>query len=213
MFRRALCGALLCTVAPLAGQASTFTTLRGADTIATEEFERADVQLAGSLTRVAGEARERVRYRATLVEDQSAPLLELTAWRAGDPEESPARQMVRVIFKDDSVAVDDVSRWGGVGTRLLPTRHAALPFLNLSTAFLELATRRLAQSGRDSLTAPFFNLGGGQTVDGTLRRISPDSTALRLGPVEFRFAVDGAGRILGGAVPSQQLTITRTGAP
>lgn len=213
MSRLALCAALLGAAAPLAGQAATFTILRGADTIATETFERADVQLSGSLTRGASESRERLRYRATLVDDQSAPLVELSAWRATDPEESPARQTARVIFKGDSVAVDDASRWGGVQTRLLPTRPAAVPYLNLSMAFLELATRRLAASGRDSLTVPFFNLGGGQTVDGTVRRAGADSTLLHLGPVDFHLAVDRAGRILGGSVPAQQLTITRAAAP
>ena len=153
--------------------------------------------------------RERVRYRATIVDDQSAPLLELTAWRADDPEESPARQTVRVIFKDDSVAVDDVNRWGGVMTRVLPTRPAAVPYLNLSIGFLELATRRLAASRVDSLPVPFFNLGGGQTVVGGVRRLGADSAAVRLGAVEFRVAVDAAGRILGGRVPSQGLLIAR----
>ena len=210
MVRPPLLAALLLAALPLAAQeATTFTITREADTVASEAFAHAPAELTGSLTRVSGTVRERVRYRATIVDDQSAPLLELTAWRADDPEESPARQTVRVIFKDDSVAVDDVNRWGGVMTRVLPTRPAAVPYLNLSIGFLELATRRLAASRVDSLPVPFFNLGGGQTVVGGVRRLGADSAAVRLGAVEFRVAVDAAGRILGGRVPSQGLLIAR----
>ncbi|MBK6781536.1 MAG: hypothetical protein IPG75_18670 [Gemmatimonadetes bacterium] len=210
MVRPPLLAVLLLAALPLAAQESaTFTITRDADTVASEAFAHAPAELTGSLTRVSGTVRERVRYRATIVDDQSAPLLELTAWRADDPEESPARQTVRVIFKDDSVAVDDVNRWGGVMTRVLPTRPAAVPYLNLSIGFLELATRRLAASRVDSLPVPFFNLGGGQTVVGGVRRLGADSAAVRLGAVEFRVAVDAAGCILGGRVPSQGLLIAR----
>lgn len=202
-------GLILATRALTAQEQGGFTILRDGDTLATERFARVEVQLSGTLTRPSGSARERIRYRATLVEDQSAPLVELDAWRADDPEESPARQTVRVIFKDDSVAIDDVNRWGGVMTRVLPTRPAAVPFLNLSTALLELATRRLAAGRADSVTIPFFNLGGGQTATGTARRLGADSALVRLGATEFRLAVDGTGRIQGGAVPAQRLVIRR----
>lgn len=213
MVRPSLLAAMLLAALPLAAQeATTFTITRDADTVASEAFARAATELTGSLTRMSGTVRERVRYRASVVDDQSAPLLELTAWRADDPEESPARQTVRVIFKDDSVAVDDVNRWGGVMTRVLPTRPAAVPYLNLSIGFLELATRRLVASRADSLPVPFFNLGGGQTVVGGVRRLGADSAAVRLGAVEFRVAVDEDGRILGGRVPAQGLVIAR-GAP
>lgn len=205
--------AVLLAPAALAGQESGgFTILHGADTIAVESFTRQDVELKGRLLRGMGAARERVQYRATLVDDGSAPLVELSAWRGDDPEGAPARQTARVIFKDDSAAVDDASRTAGVMTRVLPTQRAAIPYLNLSTAWLEQVTRRLLASPGDSLTIPFFNLGGGQTVTGTARRYATDSATVRLGAVEFRFKVDPQGRILGGAVPSQGLLIQRVPA-
>jgi hypothetical protein len=188
-----------------------FTVLHGKDTVAVERFSREDVTLIGSLVRRSnGAVLDRVHYQATLVDDQSAPLIELSAWRGEDPENSPARQTARLIFRNDSVAVDDASRDNGVVTRILPTARGALPYLNLSAAFLEQATRRAAGPRSDSLAMPFFNLGGGQTVTGTVRRIRGDSAAIRLGAVEFRLRVDTTGRILGGTVPSQGLTIVRT---
>jgi hypothetical protein len=207
----AIAVACLLSPAALAAQESGgFAVLHGADTVAIESFARQDVELKGRLLRGGGrQGRERVQYRATLVDDGSAPLLELSAWRADDPEGAPARQTVRVIFKDDSVAVDDASRTSGVMTRVLPTERAAIPYLNLSTAWMEQVTRRLLASPGDSLAVPFFNLGGGQTVTGMARRFAVDSASVRLGSVEFLFRVDPQGRILGGAVPAQGLLILR----
>lgn len=196
-----------------AQEAGGFAIVRGADTIAVEQWSREDVSLKGSLLRGAGSpaTRERLHYQATLVDDESAPLVELSVWRGDDPDDRPARQTARLIFKDDSVAVDDMRAGSGVATRVLPTSRAAIPYLNLSVAFLEQATRRAARQHADSLSVPFFNLGGGQTIVGQLARLGADSSALRLGGVEFRLRVDGTGRILGGAVPAQGLTIVRSG--
>lgn len=207
--------AIACLLSPaaLAAQESGgFAVLHGADTVAIESFTRQDVELKGRLLRGAGQSRERVQYRATLVDDGSAPLVELSAWRGDDAEDAHARQTVRVIFKDDSAAVDDASGKTGVMTRILPTQRAAIPYLNLSTAWMEQVTRRLLASPGDSLAVPFFNLGGGQTVTGMARRYAADSASVRLGSVEFRFRVDPQGRILGGAVPAQGLLITRAPA-
>lgn len=206
-----LCGLVASSTVPVRAQESgAFAVVRGADTVAVERFSRQEDELSGSLTRVSGaSARERVRYRAALLADASAPVIDLSAWRSEDPEDSPARQTTRLIFKGDSVAVDDASRWGGVRTVVLPTARAAVPYLNLSIAFLEQATRRAGQAHSDSLAIPFFNLGGGQTVVGVVRRTAPDSAAVLIGTVEFRLRVDGSGRILGGTVPSQGLTIAR----
>jgi hypothetical protein len=186
-----------------------FAVLHGADTVAIETFTRQDVELRGRLLRGAAPARERVQYRATLVDDGSAPLVELSVWRGDDPETARARQTARVIFKDDSVAVDDAAGNGGLLTRIFPTQRAAIPYLNLSTAWMEQVTRRLLASPGDSLPVPFFNLGGGQTVTGLARRVAVDSASVRLGAIEFRFQVDPQGRILGGAVPAQGLLILR----
>ena len=126
-----------------AQQQEGFTVLRGADTIAVEHYTRDTFELAGSLVRSAGrDARERVRYRITMLEDGSTPLLELSTWRAEDSEETAARQTTRVIFKDDSVAVDEANVWSGVRTFVLPTTRNPVPYLNLSVAILEQATRR-----------------------------------------------------------------------
>jgi hypothetical protein len=202
---------LLACSGPLSAQeVGRFLVIRDNDTVAVEEYARDSSGLRGTLVRLAGpEARERLRYRATVLPDQSAPLLEVSAWRAADPMESPARQTARMVFKDDSVAVDDVTRWDGARTRILPTTRAAIPYLNLSTAWLEQATRRAAGDQNGSESISFFNLGGGQTVEGLVWKMGADSAGIRIGSVEFRLQVDSAGRILGGGVPAQRLRISR----
>lgn len=190
-----------------------FAVLRGGDTVAVESFTREPVELSGTLLRgTSAGTGDRVKYHAVLVEDESAPLVELSAWRRDDPERSSARQTSRIIFKDDSVAVDDMTG-SGLRTVVLPTERAAIPYLNLSIAFLELATRRAAASAAaDSVRMPFFNLSGGQTVVGSVRRLGSDSALVSLGTVEFRLKVDAHGRILGGTLPAQGLRIIRHGA-
>jgi hypothetical protein len=197
-----------------AQEAGGFVIVRGADTIAAEQWSREDVSLKGSLVRGVGApaSRERLQYQATLVDDGSAPLVELSVWRGDDAGDHAARQTVRLIFKDDSVAIDDMRAGAGVMTRVLPTTRAAIPYLNLSVAFLEQATRRAAQQHADTLSVPFFNLGGGQTLVGSLARLGADSTALRFAGVEFRLRTDAGGHILGGAVPAQGLLILRSDA-
>lgn len=212
MLRPTVVFAVMLVIPALLGaqEAAGFTVLRHGDTVAVERYTREHYALDGSLTRsIPGDARERVNYQVTLLEDGSAPLLELSAWRAEDPAESPARQTTRVIFKDDSVAVDVVNRATGIRTIIFPTAVAAVPYLNLSIAFLEMATRRRVAADSDSLAVPFFNLGGGQTVTGVVRRLGADSTLLQIGAVEFRLRVDPDGRILGGELPAQGLTISR----
>ena len=196
-----------------AQDAGGFFVLRGSDTVAVEEFSRGPIELTGTLLRgTSSAAGDRVRYHAVLVDDQSAPLIELTLWRRDDPERASARETSRVIFKDDSVAIDDISS-NGLRTLILPTQRAPIPYLNLSIAFLEQATRRAARrGGRDSVPMPFFNLSGGQTVVGSVRRLGADSALVVLGTVEFRLQVDGQGRILGGTLPAQGLRIIRHGA-
>jgi hypothetical protein len=202
---------LLCLVTPPlnAQEQGVFVVTKGLDTLAVEVSRRDSIELRGTLTRRQGEVGERVRYRATILEDESAPLVDLSVWRIDDPEESPARQSVRVIFKDDSVAVDEANRWGGLTTRVMGTERAAIPYFAGSIALLELVTRRAAGEPSGDAVVPVFNLGGGQTVHGRVHRVAADSVTLTIGTVEYRLQVDQAGRILGGIVPGQDLRLSR----
>ena len=185
-----------------------FAFMRNTDTITVERVTRSATELSGELV-IPPRERERTRYRATLLPDGTAPLLEVSVWRGTDPEGAPARQMTRVIFKEDSVAVDDITS-GGLKTLLFHTARGAVPYLNLSVAFLEQAVLRARAGGksRDAMVQ-FFGLSNGQTVAGTVASPDPTHARLRLGEVEFQLVLDSRGRILSGTVPAQGLTITR----
>lgn len=187
-----------------------FVVLRGSDTIVVEAFVRTAHELRGDLVKIAGEP-QRTRYRASLMDDGSMPLIEFSVWNGLEEQSvASARQTGRVLFKGDSAAVDEADWAGGLKTHLFGTEPGALAYMNLSFAFMEQATRRAASLKSDSASVPFFNLGGGQTLDGTVTRLGTDSALVRLGSVGFRLRVDPEGRIMGGAVPSQGLLVTRT---
>jgi hypothetical protein len=186
----------------------TFVVMRQTDTLAVEQYDHAGNELRGTLV-LPSRGRERQRYHVVLAPDGLPVLVEVSAWRGDDPTESPPRQRTRVIFKDDSVSVDDLTPRGMV-TLVLPTVRGAIPYLNLSFGLLEEATVRAARQTRDSLPVPFFNLGGGQTVIGAVKRVGRDSALVSIGTVEFHLQVDTSGRLLGGGIPAQQLTFMRS---
>lgn len=187
--------------------------LANRDTIADESFRADSTGTGGTITRGLGPRRERIKYHLTEI-DGATPLVELSVWRGEDPPEMKPRQNVRVIFKGDSVAIDEANDRTGVNTNLFKTEQNAVAYLNLSTVFLEVATRRAAKSvGMAPVSIPFFDLNGGKTVVGSVKPLSSDSTVVAIGGVELRFKVDAKGRILGGSVPAQNITIVRGGVP
>jgi len=194
---------------------SVFVIRRGADTIATEELARTPTELTGTLTFHVASVRSEW-YHAVVGPDATVALVEVSVREGVDSGLVKARvaQRTRLIFRGDSVAVDDVTGHG-METRVLSTQAGAVPYLNLSFGLLEQAIRRAAVLGRDSVKVAFFNLsgsasqGGGGTVIGTVSRIGADSVMLDLGSVEFRMRVDAGGRLLGGGIPAQRLSFER----
>jgi hypothetical protein len=193
---------------------SRFVILHGSDTVATEELNRTDTELHGTL--VFRGAKTTELYRAVVAPDETVPLVEVTVREAAASSAEKARitRQARIIFRNDSVAIDDIGNHG-LETRVLATQAGAVPYINLSFGLLEQAIRRAAVLGKDSVRVAFFNLsgsasqGGGATVVGTVSRLGGDSMSLDLGQVQFRFRVDSQGRLLSGGIPAQRLSFTR----
>jgi hypothetical protein len=193
----------------------TFLVRRGADTIATEEFSRRGVELQGRLLFKAHKFLSE-RYRAVVAPDATVPLVEVTVRNGPDSGTVQAKfsQRTRIVFRDDSVAIDDMGS-RGLKTLVLGTERGAMPYLNLSFALLEQAVQRARTLGRTGAEVPFFNLSGtdrqsGQTVWGKITFLGSDSVAVGIGTVEFRLLVDPEGRLLGGGIPAQNLIVERT---
>jgi hypothetical protein len=196
------------------GDSGTFLIRRGADTVATEEFTRSGVALDGRLLFKAHKHLSE-RYHAIVAPDGTLPLVEVTVRNGPDSGSVQAKftQRTRVVFRDDSVAVDDAGG-RGLKTLVLGTERGAMPYINLSFALLEQAVRRARMFGAGGAEVPFFNLSGtgrqsGQTVRGKVTPVGNDSVAVAIGAVEFRLSVDSEGRLLGGGIPAQQLTVER----
>ncbi len=202
----------LCPAAPLTAQtvadSGTFLIRHGDTTVATEKFSRTATSLAGTLSLVNSRNTFH-RYNLVVAPDASVPLVEVTVREDADSGRIKGRVVhrARVIFKEDSAAVDAVigSR---IETRVFGTERGAVPYLNMSFAMLEQAIRRSRVSGAPG-NVPFFNLGGGQTVSGKLTPLGVDSLNLAIGDVNFHLRVDPTGRVLGGSIPAQNVVVMR----
>jgi hypothetical protein len=198
--------------APLAAQADsgTFVIRHGADTVATEHFTRTATSLNGTLA-IRNARRTSQAYEAVVAPDASVALIQVIVRENADSGRVQGKvvQRVRVIFKEDSAAVDDVTN-NGLQTRVFGTGRGAVPYLNLSFALLEQAVRRARAASPPTSAVPFFNLGGGQTLDAKVSPLGADSLSVDIGSVEFHLKVDASGRILGGSIPAQQVVADRT---
>jgi hypothetical protein len=202
------------TAAP-ASDSGTFVIRHGSDTVATEQFARTATSLNGTLAIRNAKGTSQV-YKVVLAPDASVPLIEVTVRESLDSGRVKGKvvQQARVIFKEDSAAVDDISG-RGLQTRVFGTERGAIPYLNLSFALLEQAVRRSRATASGSSVpgrVAFFNLGGGQTLDAKVSRLGADSLTVAIGSVEFHLKVDAAGRVLGGRIPSQGVVVERVGS-
>jgi len=191
--------------APLAAQtpvdSGTFVVRHGEDTVATERFTRRDTNIEGVLA-IRNYRNTSQRYTAVIAPDATVPMIDVAVREDSDSGRVKQKlvQRARVIFREDSAAVDAIISQN-IETRVFGTQRGAIPYLNMSFALLEQAVRRTRMPGAAADTVPFFNLGGGQTVSAKVKPVGTDSVALDIGKVEYRLKVDRAGKVLGGAIP------------
>lgn len=180
------------------------------DTVATERFSRTATTITGTLALRNAVATSQW-YTAVLAPDGTVPMIEVTVREDADSGRVKARVVsrARVVFKEDSAAVDEVNG-AGLKTFVLGTHRGAIPYLNLSFALLEQAVRQ-ARARSSASQVPLFNLGGGQTVDGKVAALGADSVSLAIGKVEYHIRLDPAGRLLGARIPAQNLVVDRIG--
>jgi hypothetical protein len=194
--------------AQAAADSGRFIVRHAGDTVAIERFSRTGIKLEGTLA-LRNPKKTSEHYSAVIAPDATLPLIEVTVRQGADsgPVKAKIVQRARVIFKEDSVAVDEVGD-AGLLTRVFGTEEGAMPYLNLSFALLEQAVRRGRMTGGGSHLA-LFNLGGGQTLSARMSRLGRDSLQLDIGDIRFHLRVDGKGRVLGGRIPSQNLVVER----
>jgi hypothetical protein len=192
---------------PAASESAGFVLTRGRDTVAVERFERFDVSWKGTL--ILPRERELAQQWSVVTgPDGSVPLVEVTVTeKPTEPKMKPRIiTRTRLIVRDDSVAVDQMTS-NGLVTRILPTMAGARPYLNLSFALIELAVQAAPRA--EVVEIPFFNVDGGQTATGTLRRNADGSALLTLGTTEITLTLD-ADRIRSASIQAQGLKVERT---
>ena len=191
-----------------------FVVRRGADTVVVERFALTRDLLSGDIdVRRQGS----IEYQASLdFPTQTVTRILVGVVPANTPK-GTATQRATAVFRGDSVIVENVS---GDSTRTsrYATQAGAVPYLNPSMAMAEQIVRRARVVGgpqgrpANPVPLPVFVAGtGGQTVVATVTFAGEDSVQLNLAGTALRFAIDRSLRIVGGAVPSQGLTIVRTG--
>jgi hypothetical protein len=204
--------AILAVPASLSAQATadsgSFVVRHAGDTVAIEQFSRTGLKLEGTLA-LRNPKKTSEHYSAVIAPDATLPLIEVTVRQGADsgPVKAKIVQRARVIFKEDSAAVDEVGD-AGLVTRVFGTEEGAIPYLNLSFALLEQAVRR-GRMMRGASHLAFFNLGGGRTVSARMSPLGSDSLRLDIGDIRFHLRVDREGRVLGGRIPSQNVVVNR----
>ena len=191
-----------------AAQQEAFIMLRGADTIAIEAFRRTPGRLDVDL--VERMSKSRVTFAMTVGSAGLVSRVENQFRRADAPAGAKPAQTATLLMVGDSV-IADITGASGTTTQRLGTRRGALPYVNPSTAIVELMLARARVIGGDSVAIPMFFVAGGMTVPATVRRLGADSAVVSFAPgQDFRVATDRSDRVLGGVIPSQGLRVIRT---
>jgi dienelactone hydrolase len=201
--------ALLLTVAsPIAAAAQqvesgAFLILAKGDTAVIDRFRRTDARLEGS---VSAKGQPRIDYVAELGANNSVKTLTLNIFGASAKLDDAPLQTVKIVMRNDSAFVDVGGR-----SQSFATKPGALPGLNNGMAIAEQFTRR-ARSIGGATEIPYFALAGGVTLPMRVTPIGTDSLVASVAGQDQRFKVDAVGRLLGGAIPKQQLAFVRVSA-
>lgn len=188
-----------------AGDDAAFILVVGADTFGVETFSRTPRAITGE---IVGRQIGRLSYTATLAPDALITRWEMSAWLPGAAADAPPVQEADFAFRGDSVIVD-ISAAGATQTQRFQTEAGALPTYPTSIVLLEQAVRRARVIGGDTVEIPLFTIAGGMTTSAAVARLGQDSVTITVGFSQVRLRVDDEGRILGGTIPAQNLTIHR----
>src|SRR5262249_54253748 len=140
-----------------------------------------------------------------------ASRLVATTRRAVDPPTATPVSVIDAAFTKDSV-IAVVTSNGTPQTQRVSVPPGAMPYVNPSFALLEQALIRAKSLGGAKVELPLLNVSGGQPIPTTVTWSGMDSAVVTMAGSQVRLAVDGEGRIRGGQIVAQRLTIERVGA-
>jgi dienelactone hydrolase len=178
----------------------------GSDTIAVERASRTGAQLEGKL--LIRSPAIRIGQQVTLTDSSTVERV-VTTVGVGATGDS-VQQRAELTLRGDSASshVEDTRAPVPMADRRFKITRGAIPFVNLSGLSLELILRRARALGGDTARVPLLLIGG-QDVSAMVTRLGADSAVVSLGGVALRARTDGEGRLLGAAVPSQNVVFER----
>jgi dienelactone hydrolase len=183
---------------------------RGGDTAIVERVTIGRETVSGHLF---SQGAPSVSYVATVVATPAGPTVPMLTFRVfgpGAPPDAAPLQVGSMRIGADSATVE-AGTGNGLGQRAtVAVSGSPLPLLNGSMAMANLMIARARASTLRPFKGKFhFLQGPGVPLDATIEFIGTDSVTLSLMGVVHRFAIDAAGQITGGSIPSQGVTISR----
>ncbi|MDB4906708.1 MAG: hypothetical protein JWO05_1492 [Gemmatimonadetes bacterium] len=184
----------------LATERSNYVLLLGKDTLGLERVQRTPGHFEGELLVKVGGVR--VRYDGDVSDNGLVTRVRLLTARTNTTDTS-VYQAAEFRLVGDSVLADITPRGGSTVHQSRAIERGALPYLNPSAFFLELAVRRALMVGGDSVTFPSLQAAGGAVVPMTVLRLAKDSVRLLVGQGVMTIALSRDARLVG-ALESRQ---------
>ncbi len=178
-----------------------FYLLSGRDTVFAERSVRGPATLAGDFA--DAKRGSHIAYAAWLDSTGRVMRLETRTFVTGADTVGRAST---ITFAGDSVRVNV-----GDGPRTVAVAPGAMAIINASPAFLEQLVRhgRAIAHGGTTVTFPVFIVQANLVTPVTVGFAGADSVVVQFANVALRLAVSGDGKLLGGDVPAQRLSIVR----
>jgi dipeptidyl aminopeptidase/acylaminoacyl peptidase len=180
-----------------------FAILKDGDTVVTERFVRAPAGIQGTLHI---KNQPRFDYFVATAPGELTTAFTLSIFATGAAESAEPVQRIPMSLHGDTVFAQTTA-----GAQRIPTRYGAIMSFPNAMSLVELATRRARALGGTG-EFPWFSVSNGGTVTAKVTSVGADSMIVVIATQESRFAVDAIGRILGGYIPSQKLTVVRLDA-
>ena len=172
--------------------------LGGTDTVVSERSSRTAAELRGEFL-AAG---TRIAYVATLTTGALITRLEVHTYR-------PATDTVGTTATFTVLGDSVLTQVGTAPPVRRPGAAGGLLVINPSVAFFEQVLLRAAALGGDSAGFPVLVVGAPAALPMVVTRAGKDSAVMRLAGVSIPVAVSPTGRLLGGAIPAQGISIIR----
>ena len=188
-------------------EAGGFVLKQGETTVASERYLRTDHELDVDM---ALPNAIRATYTAQLRSDASVARVDVRQYAPGAGASDPPMMTSSGVFQGDTVVLSRTMR-DSTETARRATVRGVIPYINPSPSAMEQIVRRAkAIGGSRTEVSIWIPSAGGQNATAIVEWTEPGSAELTVSGTRILLRVDAQGRILGGSIPAQGLTLVRT---